>query len=155
MKPLLSILLLSLVGLSCSSISEPTVERIENVKIESFSQSRVSATADMVLLNDNAVTLDLAAADLVAIADGIEVATIKQNYDMTMQANAESKMPMSLDIDLQKIYDSTGDAVEKMNKAIELYSKRELLIQFQGTIKVGRGSAKLSVPIDKEELVKF
>jgi len=155
MRLLLFLFVLSLVGISCSSISEPTVERIQNVKIESFSQTKVSATADMVLRNDNAVTLDLSAADLVAIVDGIEVATIKQNYDMTMQANAESNMPMSLDIDLQKIYDSMGDTMEKMNMAMQLYSKRELLIQFKGTIKVGRGSAKLSVPIDKEELVKF
>jgi len=145
--------MLSLLLMSCGALEEPTVERIEKVDIEKLTSKQVIGTADMVLKNPNGFALDLAATDLVALSEGIQLATIKQTYDTQMPANSEFKMPIRLEIDLQKLYED--DPLGALGKGMQIYSKRELELNFVGTIQVGKGSAKLSVPIDQTELVKF
>jgi len=150
----LSILILStLFLLSCNTITNPTVERIENVQIEELSTKAVKGTANMVILNPNPFALDLAGADLLAIVDDIELAHIKQVYDTSMPANTEFQMPIRLEMDLQKLYEN--DPLGALGKGMQIYSKRELTVHFKGTIKVGKGAAKISVPVDQKELVKF
>lgn len=154
MRVLLFCLAVLTLGLaSCGGFEEPTVDRIEKVDIEELTASRVVGTAEMVLKNPNPFALDLAAADLVAIADGVQLATIKQTYDTEMPANAEFKMPIRLEMDLQKLYEN--DPLGAISKGIQIVSKRELELNFKGTINVGKGSAKVAVPIDQVELVKF
>lgn len=153
MRYLSALLLLSLLLHACNAITNPTVERIENVNIEELSTKAVRGTAEMVLHNPNSFALDLAGADLVAIVDDVELATITQGYDTSMPANAEFKMPIKLEMDLQKLYDE--DPIGALGKGMQIYSKRELTIHFKGEIKIGKGSAKISVPVDQKELVKF
>jgi hypothetical protein len=38
---------------------------------------------------------------------------------------------------------------------MKILNEKQLLIQILGDIKVGKGSAKFSVPIDQEELIVF
>jgi len=153
MRYLLFTFMLSVLMTACSTIEQPTVQRIENVKIGKFSQAAVEATADMVIHNPNPVALDLAAADLVAIVEGVEVATIKQTFDTSMPANADFNMPISLKMELQKLYEQ--DALGAMGKAMQIYSARQLVVTFRGSINVGKGTAKISVPVDKVETIKF
>jgi len=138
---------------ACDSITNPTVERIDNVQIEELSTKAVRGTADMILLNSNSFALDLASADLIALVDDVEVATIKQTYDTKMPAETTFKMPIKLEMNLQKLYEK--DPLGALGKGMQIYSARELTITFRGSIKVGKGAAMISVPIDQEELVKF
>jgi len=138
---------------ACDSITNPTVERIDNVQIEELSTKAVRGTADMILFNSNSFALDLASADLIALVDDVEVATIKQTYDTKMPAETTFKMPIKLEMNLQKLYEK--DPLGALGKGMQIYSARELTITFRGSIKVGKGAAMISVPIDQEELVKF
>ncbi len=154
MIKLISILAILTIGFSsCNPITEPTIERIEKVEIEELNTKVVKGTADMVLHNPNSFALDLASADMVAIVDDVELATIKQTYKTQMPAQSDFRMPIRLEMDLQKLYEK--DPLGALGKGMQIYSKRELTIHFKGTIKVGKGGAMISVPVDQEELVRF
>ncbi len=144
-----------LVFISCSSISivEPIFERIEDVDIIEISRKKLRLNAFLVLNNPNSFALDLAQADLKALVDDIVLAKIDQTYDTKMPANSEFKMPITIDMDLEKLYQDNPLAA--LGKGLQIMSDKKLNVHFIGTIKVGKGSVKISVPIDQVEVVNF
>ena len=138
---------------SCSTIVEPTLERIEDVEIITMNKSTVELNANMVINNPNGFALDLDKADLVAMLDDVELAKINQTYETSMPAKGEFKMPIYINMDLNKLYNDNPLAA--LGKGIQIISDRKLEVQFKGTISVGKGMAKVSVPVDQLELVEF
>lgn len=153
MKYSLLILCLSVALYSCTSIEDPTLERIEDVKINEMSKKRLDMDAHMIIMNPNGFALDLASADMKAYVDNVELATITQTYDTSMPANSEFKMPISITMDLEKLYSKNPMAA--IGKGLQIMSERKIEVLFKGTIKAGKGVAKVNVPIEQVELVKF
>ena len=155
MKHILSLLLLSFLTFSsCStSILEPTIEKIEDVDIIEMSRSKLELNAFMVLKNPNGFSLDLARANMKAYVDDIELATIDQTFDTPMPANENFKMPITIKMDLDKLY--RENPIAAIGKGLQIMSDKKLMIKFIGTIDVGKGVAKVSVPINQEEMVIF
>ena len=138
---------------SCSSILEPTVERVEDVDVVKMTKSELELNAFMVLKNPNGFELDLDNADLTVYVDDIELAKINQTYETSMPQKGEFKMPININMDLDKLY---GDnPLAAIGKGIQIMSDKKLNVQFKGTILVGKGIAKVSVPVDQVEEVKF
>jgi LEA14-like dessication related protein len=146
---LVSITLIS----SCTSIEEPTLERVEDVEILTLNKSKVEINASMILKNPNSFALDLDKAELVAMLDDVEVANIDQTYETEMPARSEFKMPVYINMDLDKLYND--NPLQALAKGLEIMSDRKLDVKFQGTIKVGKGVAKVSVDVDQLETVEF
>ena len=145
----LAVLLLS----SCKGLEEPTILRIEDVNVNELSKDRIDLDANMIIYNPNGVALDLSSADLKMIIDDIEIAHMTQNYDLTMPANSEFKMPAKIVMDLKKLY---GDnPLNALGKGLQIISTRELDVLFKGNIKAGKGMMKITVPVDQIENVKF
>lgn len=155
MKHIFSLAIIAcLIMTSCStSILEPTIEKIEDVDIIEMSKSKLELNAFMVLKNPNAFSLDLAKANMKAYVDDIELATINQSFDTSMPANENFKMPITIKMDLDKLYRENPMAA--IGKGIQIMSDKKLMVKFKGTIDVGKGMAKISVPIDQEEMVAF
>ena len=146
---ILSILIMA----SCTSIEEPTLERVEDVEVITMNKSKVEINASMILNNPNSFALDLDKADLVAKLDDVEIANIDQTYETEMPANSEFKMPVYINMDLDKLYND--NPLQAIAKGLEIMSDRQLDVTFQGTIKVGKGFAKVSVAVDQLETVNF
>jgi len=138
---------------SCSSVLEPTVERIEDVDIVEMTKSKLELNAFMVLKNPNGFELDLDNADLKVYVDDIELAQIDQTYETTMPKEGEFNMPININMDLDKLYNDNPLAA--IGKGLQIMSDKKLNVQFKGTILVGKGMAKISVPVDQMEEVKF
>lgn len=155
MKHIFSLILIScLIFSACStSILEPTIEKIEDVDIVEMSRSKLELNASMVLKNPNGFSLDLSKATMKAYVDDIELATIDQSFDTSMPANENFKMPINIKMDLDKLYRENPMAA--IGKGIQIMSDKKLMVKFKGTIDVGKGMAKISVPIDQEEMVAF
>ena len=141
--------------ISCNNLTlvDPTIERIEDVDINEISKDRIDMDANIVINNPNAVALDLASANLEVIVDNIIIANIKQTVDATMPAKAEFKMPVKISMDLAKLYKENPLAA--LGKGLQIMSDKKLEVQIKGTIKAGKGVAKLNVAVDQIELVKF
>ena len=140
--------------ISCNTaFIEPTVEKIEDVDIVEMSKSKLELNAFMVLNNPNGYALDLAKADLKAYVDDIELAHIVQSFDTSMPAKADFKMPITIKMDLDKLY--RENPIAAIGKGMQIMSDKKLNVEFKGTINVGKGSVKFTVPIDQEEIVKF
>ena len=138
---------------SCTSILEPTVERIEDVDVVEMTRSKLELNAFMILKNPNGFALDLDNADLTVYVDEVELAKINQTFETTMPANGEFKMPININMDLDKLY--RDNPLEALAKGLQIMSDKKLTVQFKGTILVGKGVAKISVPVDQQEEVKF
>ena len=144
---------LVLIFTSCSSILEPTVERIEDVDIVKMTKDNLELNACMVLKNPNGFELDLENADLTVYLDDIELAKINQTFETTMPKNGEFNMPININMDLKKLYGD--DPIAAIGKSLQIMSDKKLNVLFKGTISVGKGIAKVSVDIDQMEEVKF
>lgn len=138
---------------SCSSVVEPTVERVIDVEVVEMTKSKLELNAYMVLNNPNSFELDLDNADLTVYVDDIELAKINQTYETTMPSKGEFNMPININMDLDKLY--RENPLAAIGKGLQIMSDKQINVQFKGTILVGKGVAKISVPVDQEELVKF
>lgn len=138
---------------SCSSIVEPTIEKIEDVDIVEMTKSNLELNAYMVLNNPNSFALDLAKAELTAYVDDVELASINQMFDTSMPANENFKMPITIKMDLDKLY--RENPIAAIGKGIQIMSDKKLNVHFKGSIKVGKGAMKIEVPVDQVELVEF
>jgi LEA14-like dessication related protein len=132
---------------------EPTIEKIEDVDIIEMSKSKLELNAFMILKNPNGFSLDLAKANMKAYVDDVELATIDQSFDTAMPANDNFKMPINIKMDLDKLY--RENPIAAIGKGLQIMSDKRLMVKFIGTIDVGKGMAKISVPIDQEEMVSF
>ena len=139
--------------LSCNTITHPTFEGLENVELEEVNSPKLVVMADMVINNPNSFALDLAEADLYAIAEEIELARINQTFNTEMSAKTDFKMPVRIDMDLSKLY--KDDPLGAISKGLNIINEKQINVLFQGEIKVGKGKAMVSVPIDQLENVKF
>lgn len=138
---------------SCNSVLEPTVERIEDVDIVEMTKSKLELNAYMILKNPNGFELDLEKANLTVFIDEVELADIDQTYETTMPKEGEFRMPINIKMDLDKLY---GDnPLEAMAKGLQIMSDRKVNVQLKGTINVGKGIAKIAVPVDQEEEIRF
>jgi len=132
---------------------EPTIEKIEDVDIIEMSKSKLELNAFMILKNENAFALDLAKADLTVYVDEIELAKIDQAFDTEMPAKSDFRMPINIKMDLDKLY--KANPIAALGKGMQIMSDRKLEVQFKGSINIGKGVAKISVPIDQKEMVEF
>ncbi len=153
MRYLSLIIISTLILASCTSITEPTLVDVKNVKVLDMNKDKVDITADMIFNNPNAFALDLAKANIVASIDSVEVSTITQEYDAIMPANEDFPMPVRITMDLKKLYQQDG--LMAISKGLKIMSQRRLDVHFKGSIKVGKGGVKVSAPINKVETVKF
>jgi len=155
MKNLLILLFTVAIALtSCdSSILEPTIEKIEDVDIIEMSKSKLELNASMILKNPNGFSLDLSKTNMKVYVDEVELATIDQTFDTSMPANENFKMPINIKMDLDKLY--RENPIAAIGKGIQIMSDKKIKVTFKGTIDVGKGMAKISVPIDQEEEVSF
>ena len=149
----LLILMMLLTMLSCNTITLPTFEGLENVELEEVNSRKLVVMADMVINNPNSFALDLAEADLYAIVEEIELARINQTFNTEMPAKTDFKMPVRIDLDLSKLY--KDDPLGAISKGLKIINEKQINVLFQGEIKVGKGKAMVSVPIDQLENVKF
>lgn len=149
------ILFAVLIGLvsSCSNIENPSLKSVTNVDVVNMSTDLVDINAEMVFHNPNSFSLDLANTDMIAYVDDIELAVIKQNYEATMPANTDFNMPVNIKLDLKKLY--KNDPISALSKGYKIMAEKKLNIKFVGSISVGKGVAKVSVPIDQVETVNF
>lgn len=138
---------------SCTSIAEPTIKHIINLEVLEANRSKVVVEFDMVFDNPNNFALDLAAADIEVITDDIVVAEVHQLYDAMMPAKDEFAMPIHVEMDLKKLY---GDnPISAIEKGLKILNDRKLEVMMQGSIKVGKGSVKMAVPIKRQQEFTF
>ena len=138
---------------SCVSVEEPTLERVDDVEVLTISKSKIEINANMILNNPNGFALDLEKADLKAFLDDVEIADIDQTYETSMPANSEFEMPVYINMDLDKLYND--NPIKAVAKGLEIMSDRTIEVKFQGTIKAGKGMAKVAVNINQLETVSF
>ena len=138
---------------SCVSVEEPTLERVDDVEVLTISKSKIEINANMILNNPNGFALDLEKADLKAFLDDVEIANIDQTYETSMPANSEFEMPVYINMDLDKLYND--NPIKAVAKGLEIMSDRTIEVKFQGTIKAGKGMAKVAVNINQLETVSF
>lgn len=150
---LLGLIILAFGLQSCASIEDPSVKSIEDVEILKANKDVVELNAVMVIYNPNPFALDLDQADMVASIEEVEVAQIQQTYESKMPAQAEFRMPIYLNMDIQKIYED--NPLKAIGKGLQIISDRKVEVSLLGNIKAGKGLAKITVPIDRKEWIEF
>ncbi len=150
---ILTYLLIGTVLWSCQSIEEPEITNIEITEVLDVSTKQLSFDGNMIIHNPNPFSLDLANAKIKAMVDGKQLAYIDQVYDTEMPANDDFKMPVHINLDLTKLFEE--NPLSAIGKGLQLIAERKIKIHFLGDIKVGKGSVKIKVPVDRQFTIDF
>lgn len=138
---------------SCNAIKDPEFKDVSNVKILNASMEKIDIEADILMHNPNGFEMNASSAEIVAFFDQKEVAQINQKIDGIMPANGDFTFPINVTVNPKDLFGD--DVMAAMAAAMQLLSKRELNVMFNGNINVGKGVFNIDVPIEYNQDVKF
>ena len=96
--------------------------------LEEMSTKNLVVKAEMIINNPNPFALDLEEADMYAIVEGRELARINQTFGTEMPANQNFRMPVSIDMDLTKLY--ADDPLGAISKGLKIMNEKRLDVLF-------------------------
>ena len=152
LKSGLLILIIS-VFFSCTEIRHPEVIGFDSIELVNLSTNNFKVNGDIIFYNHNPFSLDLDKAEIDIQVDGISLGSVIQNYNTSMPSSSEFNMPVTIDLNLEKLYQN--DATSAITRGLKIVRSKELEIFMDGYITVGRGSLEIRVPIEKTEKLAF
>jgi len=130
--------------LSCSAPEEPTFQKLQNVKFDSFGLSPLSITlnADAIFHNPNSLGAKITEMDFDVYINNKKSTHIRQDLQSTMPAKSDFALPIKYKIPLKEVF--------KGIKLQEIMKMRSLKYKMDGHLKIGLGSVEVKVPVTYE-----
>lgn len=144
---LLLILLLSFTA--CKVNKNPEFKSIKNVRINNYSISTISVSADLVFFNPNSIGGNLELTDLKIYSKNLLLTTIKSKT-FKAPAKKEFTIPLTTEIRTSNLIKNRKDL---MNLAMNAGLDMEIPLHYKGTIIYKLAGLKYNYPIDFETTV--
>jgi hypothetical protein len=139
MKKLLLLSFFAVVLLSaCSKIQEPQFRRLENFGVKSFGIEKIDLRFKVTYFNPNNFGVNVKEAGADFYIDSVYMGKFTQDQDVEVGKNTEFSIPFSGSVPL---------ATALKLKLNDLAS-RELLVQANGSVKLGKGGVYITKPFD-------
>lgn len=137
MKSLLPLsFLICLLAGSCRKTKEPEFRRLESFAVKSFGLEKVEIGFRLTYFNPNSFSVSVKEADADFYLDSVYMGKITQDKEVEVAQNAEFSIPLSGSIPL----------ISALKLKINDVENRELLVQANGSARVGRGGVFIKKP---------
>ncbi len=144
----LSVLLLSLLLISCSQPKDLEFREFKNLKLQNLGFSNASLTLDLIYFNPNNFGLELNRTDLDIYIDSTLLGHSLQNVQVAIPKKSLFTVPLKVDLDMKNLLKNGITAL--MNKEVD--------IKVLGKVKVGKAGVYKSFNVDyttKQQLSLF
>lgn len=132
--------------LSCSAPKEPEFQRMENTRIEKLTSSDIILHTDAVFNNPNGFGVTVSSVDLIAAANDVKTAKIKQTADVEMIGNKEFAIPLEIQLKPKELL-TIGNLLKLVAGSLE----QKINLSYKGTTTVKLMDIGYQIPIDYTE----
>lgn len=134
---------------ACSGPKDPTFEQLENIKLKSFTRTKVVLTGDIILNNPNPFSCQLKKLDLEVFSDNnIKLTEIEQTLNTEMLAKSDFAIPVEIRFSPTKLMDDGEGLLSSLFSALE---EKEVDLIYKGKCEVEVMKVNIEVPIEFEE----
>lgn len=146
------ILAFSVALICCKSAQEPEFIRISSVRPLLVNKDTVSLSCSVLYMNPNPISGKLIESEVDIYVNDVFVTKAKQEYDIEISSNDEFTLPLNLKVPIKSII---GEKQSILDNVIRTIMTRTFEIRYDGKAKVNLGGYKVSMPIQKKEVVKI
>lgn len=138
--------LFSVLVLSCSGPKEPEFQRMENTVVQKLSSSEIIINTNAIFDNPNGFGVTVSSIDLIATANDVETAKIKQISDVKMVGNEEFSIPLEIKLKPKELL-SFGNILKIVAGSLE----KKVKLNYKGSTTVKILDIGYAIPIDYSE----
>jgi LEA14-like dessication related protein len=145
MKPILSILTISLIILSScgtNNVKEPEYRDIRNIRLINLGPLQSTAAVDLVYYNPNSFGVQVTAARGDIYIDSSYFGQFELDEKVQVKKRSEFILPATVKVDM----------ISVIKNQRELYKKKEALVKIQGTAMVKKSGFSKEIPISYEHM---
>ncbi len=145
MKPILSILIISLIILSScgtNNVKEPEYRDIRNIRLINLGPLQSTAGVDLVYYNPNKFGVQVTTARGDIYIDSSYFGQFELDEKVRVKKRSEFVLPATVKVDM----------ISAIKNHRDLFKKREALIKIQGTAMVKRAGFSKEIPISYEHI---
>lgn len=135
--------------MGCSMPKEPEFNRMENTLVQKISSSEIIILTDAVFDNPNGFGVTVSSVNIVAKANDVKTADIKQLKDVKMIGNKEFAIPLEIKIKPKELL-NFGNLLKLVAGSME----KKIDLNYKGSTTVKLMDLSYEIPIDySEEIV--
>lgn len=142
---LLTVLLLTILLVSCSTPKELEYRDFKNFTFDKVGFSATAIKMELVYYNPNNFGLQLKATELDIFVDNNYLGHTIQEQLVNIPKREEFSIPVKIDVDMKNL----------LRNGITSLLSNEVMIRVTGTVKVGKGNIFKSFPVNYEGKQKF
>jgi|GEM_PF-6903396 len=129
----------------------PYYERMEKVRISSFTKDNITVKADVICHNPNGVEIKLSGCDFKVKANGKHVSDVSQRFATTVGAKSDFTVPLTIQFSPRKVFKPK----DLLGMAFISLKKKVLHMDYEGTVLVAVAGEDVSIPVDYSEDISF
>lgn len=138
--------ILSVLVFGCSMPKEPEFQRMENTIVQKLSSREIIIKTNAVFDNPNGFGVIVSSVDLIAKANDVETAKIRQTNDVKMIGNEEFAIPLEIQLKPKKLL-TVGNLIKLVAGSLE----QKITLNYKGTTTLKLMDMSYEVPIDYAE----
>lgn len=151
MKNFLLFILLTGLLFSCTVNKPPEFKSIDHIEVETKSLDNIEITARFNFHNPNDIGCEISKMDIDVIANGINIGKANESAISKIDSNHDFFIPAKINVSPKKIY---GEGLANLiGGAISAFVKKEIEVEFQGTIKLKKLGMTFEIPIHEKQMV--
>ena len=151
MKKLLLVTVLVLLA-SCSVSKSPEWVRMDSLKAESFSFTKITLVSDAVFYNPNDIGFTLVDSDIKVFVNGVEVGTAKQNKEVKAVSKGKFIVPLTVVFSPKLLIKSNADL---LNGTLSKILSGEVDVNYKGTFSLKKAGIPFTIPIEHTDKLKL
>lgn len=136
---------------SCTGPQEPVFLRLENAKATNISTKKITITADALFHNPNAIGGTLTATNIDVISNDVKIATVEQNIESILPAQAEFSIPLTFSTSPKELFQKDGKGI--LGGVINALLDKSVKLKYKGNLTFKLAGISFDSPIDLEEVV--
>ena len=132
--------------ISCSMPKEPEFKRMENTVVQKISSGEILINTDAIFDNPNGFGVTVSSVNIVAKANDVKTADIKQLKDVQMIGNEEFAIPLQIKIKPKELL-NMGNLLKLVAGSLE----KKINLNYKGSVTAKVMDMGYDIPIDYSE----
>ena len=133
----LSLLLLSILPLACSTPKALEYRTFKNFTIEKLGFSSTAIKLDLIYFNPNNYGIELKTTDVDIFVNDTYLGHSAQDYQISIPKKEEFSIPLKIDVDMRNI----------LKNGLNTFLRNEVTVKITGSIKIGKANVFMIFPI--------
>lgn len=135
----------------CTVSESPEFIDMNNYQVKKVTMQEVVVTTDVNFHNPNDIGCSIVKTDIDVKANGVNVGKVDQNAAITIDANNNFHLPVSVKFSPKKVFGSKDGSL--LNGMLNTLTSKEVELQYVGYVTINKLGIDYSIDIDETETI--